>query len=107
MVLEEGKRYVVRAVTEVTPDDFGAIMFSGGLSPDFLRINPPPLQLVADAYNAGKVIAAICHSPQVLISVDPATALIWSVGGMSLETRRSRITCATPVASASTPGPSG
>ena len=70
MVLEEGKRYVVRAVTELTPDDFGAIMFSGGFSPDFLRINPQTLQLVADAYNAGKVIAAICHGPQVLISVD-------------------------------------
>ena len=70
VVLEEGKRYVIRAVTELRPDDFGAIMFSGGFSPDFLRINPPPLQLVADAYNAGKVIAAICHGPQVLISVD-------------------------------------
>ena len=70
VVLEEGKRYVIRTVTELTPADFDAIMFPGGFSPDFLRINLPTLQLVADAYRAGKVIAAICHGPQVLISVD-------------------------------------
>jgi protease I len=70
LVLEEGKRYVSRHVTELTPDDFDALMFPGGFSPDYLRTHQPTLQLVADAYRAGKVIAAICHGPQVLISVD-------------------------------------
>ncbi len=70
VVLEEGRRYVGRAVTELTPADFDAIVFPGGFSPDYLRIHQPTLKLVADAYQAGKVIAAICHGPQVLISVD-------------------------------------
>ena len=70
VVLEEGRRYVNRIVTELSPADFDAIMFPGGFSPDFLRIHPPTLKLVAGAYNAGKVVAAICHGPQVLISVD-------------------------------------
>jgi protease I len=70
LVLEEGKRYSRRLVTELALDDFDALMFPGGFSPDFLRIHQPTLKLVADAYRAGKVIAAICHGPQVLISVD-------------------------------------
>ncbi|MHB1006347.1 MAG: type 1 glutamine amidotransferase family protein [Chloroflexota bacterium] len=57
VVLEEGKRYRGRFVTELSPSDFDAVMFPGGFSPDFLRINPPTLRLVADSYNAGKVIA--------------------------------------------------
>jgi len=70
LVLEEGRRYSQRLVTELTLDDFDALMFPGGFSPDFLRIHQPTLKLVADAYRAGRVIAAICHGPQVLISVD-------------------------------------
>ncbi len=70
VVLEEGKRYTQKLVTELTLDDFDGLMFPGGFSPDFLRIHQPTLKLVADAYRAGKVIAAICHGPQVLISVD-------------------------------------
>ncbi|HEX2987490.1 MAG TPA: DJ-1/PfpI family protein [Chloroflexota bacterium] len=70
VVMEEGKHHTHRLVTELKPSDFDALMFPGGFSPDFLRIHQPTLQLVADAYAAGKVIAAICHGPQVLISAD-------------------------------------
>jgi len=70
VVLTEGKSYTQRSVTDLTLADFDGLMFPGGFSPDFLRIHPPTLQLVADAYRAGKVIAAICHGPQVLISAD-------------------------------------
>ncbi len=70
VVLTEGKSYTQKSVTELTPADFDGLMFPGGFSPDFLRIHQPTLQLVADGYRAGKVVAAICHGPQVLISVD-------------------------------------
>ena len=70
VVLEDGKLHTRKDVTELTLADFDALLFPGGFSPDFLRIHQPTLQLVADAYRAGKVIAAICHGPQVLISVD-------------------------------------
>lgn len=70
VVLSEGKSYTQKFVTELSLADFDGLMFPGGFSPDFLRIHQPTLQLVADAYKAGKVIAAICHGPQVLISVD-------------------------------------
>ncbi len=70
VVLEEGKRWAHRHVTELPLSDFDALMFPGGFSPDFLRTHQPTLALVAEAYKAGKVIAAICHGPQVLISAD-------------------------------------
>jgi protease I len=70
LVLEEGKRYTSKAVTDLTLDDFDGLMFPGGFSPDYLRIHQPTLKLTADAHAAGKVVAAICHGPQVLISVD-------------------------------------
>lgn len=70
VVLEEGKLHTRKLVTELSLSEFDALLFPGGFSPDFLRIHQPTLKLVADAYRAGKVIAAICHGPQVLISVD-------------------------------------
>jgi protease I len=70
LVLEEGRRYTHRSIPDLTVDDFDALLFPGGFSPDYLRIDQTTLQLAADAYRAGKVVAAICHGPQVLISVD-------------------------------------
>jgi protease I len=70
VVLAEGLRYVARPLPELGAGDFDALLFPGGFSPDFLRIDRFTLDLAAEAYRAGKVVAAICHGPQVLISVD-------------------------------------
>jgi protease I len=70
MVLEEGKRYTHRDLDTVTPEDADAFVVPGGFSPDYLRIDGKTLDLLAAAYRAKKLIAAICHGPQVLISVD-------------------------------------
>jgi protease I len=40
----------------------------GGFSPDALRVNSEVLEFVKETYNKGKIVAAICHGPQVLIS---------------------------------------
>ena len=45
-----------------------ALVIPGGYSPDALRINPKVLELVRHYADSGKVVAAICHGPQVLIS---------------------------------------
>jgi protease I len=67
-VFGEGERYVVKNFNEVKPDDIDALIIPGGFSPDSLRINKDVLEFVKKAYEAGKIIAAICHGPQVLIS---------------------------------------
>lgn len=70
LVLEEGRRYTHRQIPELRVEDVDAVLFPGGFSPDYLRTDRTTLELAAAAYRAGKVVAAICHGPQVLISVD-------------------------------------
>ncbi|MGC9203319.1 MAG: DJ-1/PfpI family protein [Thermoproteota archaeon] len=67
-VFGEGVRYAVRELKQVKSEEFDAVVIPGGFSPDALRINSEVLEFVKDAYNKGKIIAAICHGPQVLIS---------------------------------------
>lgn len=58
------------AITEVKADDYDAVVIPGGGAPETLRVNDDVVQFVKDAYNQGKVIAGICHGPQVMISAD-------------------------------------
>ncbi len=67
-VFEEGGRYVIKDIDQVDLEDLDALIIPGGFSPDALRILPEVLDLVKKAYEKGKIIAAICHGPQVLIS---------------------------------------
>ncbi|MDI3502927.1 MAG: protease [Archaeoglobi archaeon] len=53
---------------KVSADDFDALIIPGGWAPDRLRRYESVLKLVKDAYDKGKVIAAICHGPWVMIS---------------------------------------
>lgn len=56
--------------TEVRAEDFDAIVIPGGSAPDKIRTNSQAIRLVADAVNSGKLVAAVCHGPQVLIEAD-------------------------------------
>jgi protease I len=55
---------------KVKAEDFDAIIVPGGYAPDKMRLHQPMVDLVREAYDSGKVIAAICHGPQLLISAD-------------------------------------
>jgi len=55
---------------EVEAEDFDAIIIPGGHAPDKMRLHQPMIDLVRRAHDLGKVIAAICHGPQLLISAD-------------------------------------
>lgn len=70
VVLKEGKRYQHRDLDQVKPSDADVFVIPGGFSPDYLRIDPHVLSLLAAAHKEEKCVAAICHGPQVLISVD-------------------------------------
>jgi protease I len=52
----------------VSAKDVDAVIVPGGYAPDYLRRYPAVLQLVRDAFNQGKVVAAICHAGWVLAS---------------------------------------
>lgn len=53
--------------TEAMATDFDAVVIPGGMAPDKMRINPNTVQFVKDAMQEGKLVAAVCHGPQVLI----------------------------------------
>jgi protease I len=55
---------------KVKPEDFDAIIVPGGYAPDKMRLYQLMIDLVKKAYDARKIIAAICHGPQLLISAD-------------------------------------
>jgi deglycase len=50
--------------------DFDAVVIPGGHAPDRMRMRHAMVDLVREAVEAGKPVAAICHGPQMLISVN-------------------------------------
>jgi len=53
---------------DVNADDFDAVVIPGGCSPDKLRLSDNAVGFVRDIYDQGKLVAAICHGPSLLIS---------------------------------------
>lgn len=49
-------------------DDFDALVIPGGGSPENLRIDRGAVDFTKRFYDTGKVVASICHGPQLLIS---------------------------------------
>lgn len=69
-VMEKGKRFEVRDLDDLDLNEIDCVLIPGGFSPDGLRVNPDVVKFVSDAFDKGKIIAAICHGPQVLIEAD-------------------------------------
>jgi len=67
-VMAEGKRYIVKDFEEISPDQLDCLLFPGGYSPDGLRIHQGLLSLIRECNKKGKIVAAICHGPWLLIS---------------------------------------
>jgi protease I len=56
--------------TEARASAFDAVVIPGGMAPDTMRTNMKTVRFVQDAVEQGKLVAAICHGPQVLIEGD-------------------------------------
>ncbi len=52
----------------VNPGDYDALVLPGGqINPDKLRLEPKALEVIKSFLTSGKVVAAICHAPWLLI----------------------------------------
>jgi protease I len=74
-VVYKGKRKGTKAKAEeaianVRAKDFDAVIVPGGYAPDKMRLNPAMVDFIKKANELNKIIAAICHGPQLLISAD-------------------------------------
>ncbi len=75
---ESGKKYTgkmkkVNVLADATPDqinvpEYDVLFIPGGYAPDKMRLHQPMIDLVKKVADSGKLIAAICHGPQMLIS---------------------------------------
>lgn len=54
------------AIGDVDAGDFDVVIVPGGFSPEYLRRNPPFVDLVRKADEQGKTVAAICHAGWML-----------------------------------------
>jgi protease I len=71
----KGKRSLAEVKVDTSADkveasQFDAIIVPGGYAPDKMRLHQSMVDLVRKAHAEGKIIAAICHGPQLLISAD-------------------------------------
>jgi len=58
-------------IVAVDPDDYDALVLPGGqMNPDLLRINSDAMAVVRGFLARGKVVAAICHAPWLLVEAD-------------------------------------
>ena len=65
--------YPVQADTraeDVRAVDFDAVIIPGGYAPDHMRRQPAMIDLVRNAFDQGKIVAAVCHAGWMLASAD-------------------------------------
>lgn len=55
-------------VKELNAEDYDAVVIPGGWAPDRLRVHKEVLEFVSEMDRKGRLIAAICHGPHVLVS---------------------------------------
>jgi len=62
-----GHNFTLNATfANVKPEDYDALVISGGRAPEYLRLNESVLEIVRHFFEANKPVAAICHGAQVL-----------------------------------------
>lgn len=59
-----------KSVSDVSIDDFDALLIPGGYSPDHLRIAPEAVEFTRRFVESGKPVFFICHGAQLLITAD-------------------------------------
>ncbi len=60
---------VEKTFEDISPDEYHGVVLPGGVvNSDELRMEEDAIEFIKSMYEEGKVVAAICHAPWVLIS---------------------------------------
>jgi protease I len=64
-----GHNFALNATfANIKPEDYDALVISGGRAPEYIRLNARVLEIVRHFFEANKPVAAICHGAQVLVA---------------------------------------
>lgn len=58
------------SIQKANSDDFDGVIIPGGFAPDHMRRCPEMAAFVRKIHDQGKLAAAICHGPWMLVSAD-------------------------------------
>jgi protease I len=62
-----GHNFALNATfADIKPEDYDALVISGGRAPEYLRLNERVLDIVRHFFKANKPIATVCHGAQIL-----------------------------------------
>lgn len=56
------------SLEEVNPDDYDVLILPGGKAPETIRKEKKALDIARHFFEKNKIVSAICHGPQTLIS---------------------------------------
>ncbi len=79
---------VEKSAGDVDPERYDALVIPGGYSPDHLRMNKAIVSFTQSMLRGGKVVAAVCHGPQLLIEAEVVKGRVltsWPSVRMDLE----------------------
>jgi len=60
--------YVTMTLNEVDPKKYDILILPGGKGPSMIRKEQKALEIARYFFDQNKLVAAICHGPQILIS---------------------------------------
>lgn len=63
----KSKIEIEATASEISPDEFDAVVIPGGHGPDKLRLDQAMVNFTRHFFETGKPLAAVCHGPQLLI----------------------------------------
>ena len=64
---------VNRALRDIDPNEYDALILPGGKAPATLRKERAAIEIAQDFFRRNKLVAAICHGPQILVTADVLT----------------------------------
>ena len=70
-ITKEWEGYTIQAdiaFSQINPEDYAGILFSGGRAPEYIRYDPDLNHLVQQIDAAQKPIASVCHGIEILTS---------------------------------------
>lgn len=67
-ITKEWEGYTIEAdvaFSEIDPDDYAGILFSGGRAPEYIRYDEDLVRVTKAFFAAGKPIASVCHGVEI------------------------------------------